>query len=50
MTRVVFWNEFRHEKSHKEVQDLYPNGLHTPVVEHLRAQGFTASAATLDEP
>jgi len=50
MTNVLFWNEFRHEKSHKEVQAVYPNGLHAPVVEHLRAQGFNASAATLDEP
>lgn len=49
MTNVLFWNEFRHEKSHKEVQKVYPNGLHAPVVEHLRAQGFNASAATLDE-
>jgi trehalose utilization protein len=50
MTNVVFWNEFRHEKSHEDVRAVYPHGLHVPVVEHLRAQGFNASAATLDEP
>jgi trehalose utilization protein len=50
MTKVVFWNEFRHEKSHKEVQDVYPSGLHAPVVEYLRAQGFETGVATLDEP
>ena len=50
MTRVTFWNEFRHEKSHKEVQEVYPDGLHVPVLNHLRAQGCETQAATLDEP
>ena len=50
MTRVTFWNEFRHEKSHKEVQEVYPEGLHVPVLNHLKAQGFETGAATLDEP
>jgi trehalose utilization protein len=48
--KVVFWNEYRHEKSHQAVREMYPQGLHAPVVAHLQAQGFEASAATLDEP
>lgn len=50
MTCVTFWNEFRHEKSHPAVRDVYPNGLHVPVLDHLRSQGFETRAATLDEP
>lgn len=49
-TRVTIWNEYRHEKSHAEVQRVYPNGLHAPIAEHLRAQGLTVSVATLDDP
>jgi trehalose utilization protein len=49
-TRVMFWNEFRHEKSDAEVQKVYPDGLHAPIVAHLRAQGFETGVATLDEP
>jgi trehalose utilization protein len=49
-TRVLFWNEFRHEKSDAEVQKVYPDGLHAPIVAHLRAQGFETGVATLDEP
>jgi len=48
--RVLFWNEFRQEKTDPEVQKFYPEGLHVPVVAALRAQGFEASVATLDEP
>jgi trehalose utilization protein len=52
MIRVTVWNEFRHEKNpnHKASQ-LYPQGMHAPIVAHLNAQeGLEASAATLDEP
>jgi trehalose utilization protein len=48
--RVTVWNEYRHEKSHVEVQKIYPNGLHAPIVAHLQAQGLTVRAATLDDP
>ena len=47
---VTFWNEFRHEKSYQEVRDIYPEGLHAPVVAHLRTQGFETGVAALDEP
>ena len=50
MTRVNFWNEFRLEKSLPGVRNVYPEGLHAPVVAHLCAQGFEVGAASLDEP
>jgi trehalose utilization protein len=50
LPRVVFWNEFRHEKSHKEVMDVYPEGLHAPIVKFLKSKGLPVEVATLDEP
>lgn len=50
LIRVTVWNEHRQEKEHESVRKVYPNGLHAPIVEHLRAQGMAARAATLDEP
>ena len=35
MIRVTVWNEFRHEKSSKEVAAIYPNGLHATIAEFL---------------
>lgn len=48
--RVTVWNEYRHEKVHAEVASVYPNGLHAAIADFLRAQGFDARTATLDEP
>lgn len=48
--RVTVWNEGRHEKTHDKVQQVYPEGLHQPIVSFLRDQGMQAHAATLDEP
>jgi trehalose utilization protein len=48
--RVTVWNEYRHEKEHEAVRKVYPDGLHAPIVEHLRTQGMAVRAATLDEP
>jgi trehalose utilization protein len=50
LPRVTVWNEGRHEKTHDEVRQVYPNGIHTVIADHLRSQGFTARTATLDEP
>ncbi len=50
MTRVTVWNEGRHEKTHAEVQKVYPNGMHTVIADHLKTQGLTARTATLDDP
>ena len=51
ITRVVVWNEFRHEKSNDVVKKLYPKGMHAAIAKHLNAQpGISAQGATLDEP
>lgn len=50
MTRVTVWNEGRHEKTNKEVQKVYPNGMHTVIADHLKTQGLTVRTATLDDP
>ena len=50
-TRVVVWNEFRHEKSSKEIRAIYPDGMHAVIADHLNQQsGITATLASLDEP
>ena len=48
--KVTTWNEYRHEKTHEEVRNLYPDGLHAPIAEYLRSEGMAVRAATLDEP
>jgi trehalose utilization protein len=49
--RVTVWNEYRHEKQHKHIADIYPNGIHEAIAEYLREQsGLTVKTATLDEP
>ena len=49
--RVTIWHEHRHEKKHKEVSDLYPEGMHGQLARHLRAQdGLEVGLATLDDP
>ncbi len=48
---VTLWNEFRHEKSHKEVQDVYPNGLHVAIAEGLKDDAsLNIRLAALDDP
>ena len=50
---VTIWHEYRHEKTHKEVSDIYPKGMHVALAEGLTALGatdFTIRTATLDEP
>ncbi len=48
--RVTVWNEGVHEKTHEEVRQVYPEGMHTVIAKHLREQGLTVQTATLDEP
>ncbi len=49
--RVTVWNEGRHEKTHAEVQKVYPQGMHTVIANHLQEQpGIVARTATLDDP
>ena len=47
---VTIWNEFRHEKTNEDARKVYPDGLHGPIADHLRSEGMTVRAATLDEP
>jgi trehalose utilization protein len=48
--RVTVWNEYRHEKLHDAVGEVYPDGIHMAIAEALRAAGFEVGTATLDEP
>ncbi|NSW51034.1 MAG: ThuA domain-containing protein [Anaerolineae bacterium] len=48
--RVTVWNEYRHEKTHEEVANVYPNGIHNAIAEYLKQQGLSVQTATLDEP
>lgn len=49
-SRVLVWNEYRHEKQHAEVNAVYPHGIHEAIADPLRAAGFSVRTATLDEP
>lgn len=49
--RVTVWSEFRHERQPGKPQEVYPNGIHNAIAEHLKKQpGLTVRTATLDEP
>ena len=51
--QLTIWNEFRHERSNKTVQRLYPKGIHEVLAEAMREQlgsAATVRTATLDEP
>ncbi len=49
--RVTVWNEFRHEKTHKEVADVYPHGIHGQIAAFLGENAdIVTRTATLDEP
>lgn len=51
---VTIWHEYRHEKTHKVVADLYPQGMHIAIADGLRqtdpAGQLHIRTATLDEP
>ena len=49
--RVTVWNDFRHERINPAVGAIYPDGIHVPIANALRAHGFeNVRTATLDEP
>ncbi|ESP88815.1 ThuA domain-containing protein [Candidatus Halobonum tyrrellensis] len=50
MTTVTVWNEYRHEREHDVVADLYPDGIHATIADALEDRGFETNTATLDEP
>ena len=47
---VTVWNEYRHEKVHEKVAEVYPNGIHNAIADALKDKGFNVGTATLDEP
>ncbi|MFD0696404.1 ThuA domain-containing protein [Paenibacillus sp. GCM10027628] len=50
MIRVTVWNENLHEQTHKEVQEIYPQGIHTAIAEGIAGPQFEVRTATLDQP
>lgn len=50
MTRITIWNEFRHERSHDAVKEIYPDGIHAELAKALSGPGREIATATLDEP
>lgn len=50
MIQVTVWNEYRHEKTNKVVQEVYPEGIHGQIAKFLREDQFKVKTATLDEP
>jgi len=47
---VTVWNEYLHEKRDPRIAEIYPDGIHVAIAEHLRAQpGFEVQTATLEE-
>lgn len=50
MPKVTVWNEYRHEKLHDAVAEVYPDGIHEAIAGFLRDRGFDVKTATLDEP
>ena len=48
--RVTIWNEFRHEKIHDEVKEIYPDGMHAVIGSYLQKHAMEITVATLDEP
>lgn len=48
---VTVWNEYRHEKENAAIAEIYPNGIHGAIAEHLsKDPSLNVSTATLDEP
>jgi len=49
--RVLVWNEFRHEKRHPKIAEIYPKGMHETIAAALRKSAdLEVRTATLDEP
>ena len=49
MTQVTVWNEYRHEREHDTVREIYPDGIHSVIADAL-ADDYAVQTATLDEP
>ncbi len=49
LPRVTVWNEHRHERLKGRAAEIYPDGLHAPIVRYLEKMGCRVRTATLDE-
>ena len=48
---VTIWNEYRHEKQNKAVNDIYPDGIHETLKAYLSEDSdLNIRTATLDQP
>lgn len=51
MIKVTIWNEGRHDKTKKLVQEMYPKGIHGTLAEYLGSfEHLQVRTATLDDP
>jgi trehalose utilization protein len=50
LPRVTVWNEYYHERRNDKIAEIYPEGIHGAIANHLASQGFPTHTATLDEP
>ncbi|WP_336788426.1 ThuA domain-containing protein [Paenibacillus sp. MMO-177] len=50
MIRVTVWNEYLHEKIHKEVADIYPDGIHQAIANGISSEAIAVRVATLEQP
>jgi trehalose utilization protein len=49
-TRVLVWNEYRHEVQNPAVAAIYPDGIHGTIAAPLRDAGLDVRMGTLDQP
>ncbi|QHW35510.1 trehalose utilization protein ThuA (plasmid) [Paenibacillus rhizovicinus] len=49
MIRVTIWNEFLHEKIHKAVSDVYPDGIHAAIAAGIGEADLEIGTATLEQ-
>lgn len=50
-SKILVWNEYRHEKSNPKVAEIYPRGMHETIADFLRKESdLTVSTAWLDQP
>lgn len=48
--KVTVWNEYRHEKTDEHVAQIYPEGIHNAIANHLRTNSLLeVRTAVLDE-
>ncbi|MGY4762209.1 ThuA domain-containing protein [Paenibacillus caseinilyticus] len=48
--RVTVWNEYIHERTNPQVAAVYPQGIHSALVQGLEPYGFLMRTAVLDQP